>query len=254
MQDQILDMLLKEDEITWQTILKDLVKSEEMDPWNIDISILTNKYLEIIKKMEEMNFFVSGKVILASSILLNIKSKKLMTEHIEQFDNFLFQSDEQEEFEDFIDEHEEQTILEPRLTIKTPQTRKRKVSINDLVNALEMAIEVDKKRKIRHLEKETIMPKIEIPEKKEDITNQLKNIYQNIVNYFDEKKGKTLTFSKLIPSDSREDKIITFVPLLHLENQKKVKTKQEFSFGEIDIKLKEKETLDRINSSKNQQI
>ena len=237
MQDQILDMLLKEDEITWQTILKDLVKSEEMDPWDIDISLLTNRYLDIIKKMEEMNFFVSGKIILASSILLNIKSKRLMTEHIEQFDNFLFQSDEPEEFEDFI-EDDEQMVLEPRLTIKTPQTRKKKVSMRDLVNALEMAIEVDKKRKIRHLEKETIMPEIKLPERQEDITDQLKNIYQNIVNYFDEKKGTKLTFSKLIPSESREDKIITFVPLLHLENQKKVKTNQEISFGEIDIKLK----------------
>ena len=28
MQDQILDMLLKEDEITWQTILYDLIKKE----------------------------------------------------------------------------------------------------------------------------------------------------------------------------------------------------------------------------------
>ena len=49
MQDRIFEMLLKEDEITWQTILYDLVKTEEMDPWDIDISLLSQKYLETVK-------------------------------------------------------------------------------------------------------------------------------------------------------------------------------------------------------------
>ena len=102
MQDQILDMLLKEDEITWQNILYDLIKSEQMDPWDVDISLLSNKYLETLRKMQKMNFFVSGKIILAASMLLKIKSKKLLTDHIEQFDSFLFQSEEPEEFEEFI--------------------------------------------------------------------------------------------------------------------------------------------------------
>ena len=42
-------MLIQEDEITWQAIILDLVKTGELNPWDVDISILTFKYLDIIK-------------------------------------------------------------------------------------------------------------------------------------------------------------------------------------------------------------
>ena len=38
MQEQIYDMLLKESEVTWQDIIYDLIKKEQMDPWDVDIS------------------------------------------------------------------------------------------------------------------------------------------------------------------------------------------------------------------------
>ena len=51
------------------------------------------------------------------------------------------------------------------------------------------------------------------------------------------KKDK-LTFTKLLNSDSKEDKIYTFIPLLHLETDKKVNLDQKQHFGEIEIFLK----------------
>ncbi|MBT3395474.1 segregation/condensation protein A [archaeon] len=243
MQDQILDMLLKEDEITWQNILYDLIKSEQMDPWDVDISLLSNKYLETLRKMQKMNFFVSGKIILAASMLLKIKSKKLLTDHIEQFDSFLFQSEEPEEFEEFETEEDfEEPSAEPKLTIKTPQSRKKKVSIKDLVHALELAIEVDKKRKVRHLERDSV-PVMEMPKKTVDISKQISGIYQKVVEYFSTKKGENLTFTHLLNSGSKEDKVATFIPLLHLENQRKVDINQQVSFGEIRILLKQNKIL-----------
>ncbi len=237
MQDQILDMLLKKDELTWQDILYDLVKSERMSPWDVDVSLLSKKYLETVRKIKETNFFVSGKVILASAILLKIKSNKLLTENIANFDNQLFDQNEEEYIEGL---EEEQTQLQPRLTIKTPITRKRKVSIQDLVSALEKALEVDTRRKIRREIYETIPENLEIPQKKIDLGEKVKEIYGKVVNFFNTKKGD-LTFTQLVPSNSREDKVFTFVPLLHLENQNKINMSQRESFGEININLKRKE-------------
>ena len=77
MQDRLLNMLMQENEITWQTIIYDLVKSEQMNPWDIDVSVLSQKYLETIKQLQEHNFFISGKIILDAAILLKIKSIKL---------------------------------------------------------------------------------------------------------------------------------------------------------------------------------
>ena len=171
MQDQILDMLLKEDEITWQTILLDLIKTEKMDPWNIDISILTQKYIDIVKKLQEINFSMSGKVILAASLLLKIKSDKLLSENITAFDSLLYEQEELENPEDFIQETQER-LINPKLTIKTPQARKRKVSVNDLVFALERALEVEQRRKIRKVEYERIPENLKVPDKKIDIGNK----------------------------------------------------------------------------------
>ena len=75
MQDRILDLILEQNEVTWQTIIYDLIRSEEMDPWDIDVSVLTARYIETIKKMKEMNFFISGKVLLAAALLVKIKSE-----------------------------------------------------------------------------------------------------------------------------------------------------------------------------------
>ena len=234
MQDQILDMLLKRDEITWQTIIYDLVRSEQLNPWDIDISVLSRKYLETIKRLQETNFFISGKVILASAILLKIKSDKLLDEQIAHFDNLLFNT-EMEEQEDFEQKNQRIKLMEnPRLTIRTPHARKKKVTIADLVYALEKALEVDRRRTLRRIELEAVPQNLRIPEKKVDITHLIKEIYNKIVNFFLVKKER-LTFEKLVSSDKRQDKIYTFVPLLHLANSQKIELNQEVPFGEIEV-------------------
>jgi len=78
MENQILDMLLEKDDITWQTIIYDLVGSSKMDPWNLDVSQLTKKYIEMIKQLKEHDFRISGKIVLAAAILLKIKSNNLL--------------------------------------------------------------------------------------------------------------------------------------------------------------------------------
>src|SRR3989338_5340831 len=150
MQEKIYDMLLKESEVTWQDIIHNLVKDEQMDPWDVDLTKLTQKYIQTVKKMKEMDYFISGKVLLASAILLKMKSTRLVQEDISNFDAFLFHQ-EQEEFQElgeYLPYHEHKVDI-PRLGVRTPQARKRKVSIADLIGALEKALRVDTRRKLR---------------------------------------------------------------------------------------------------------
>lgn len=238
MQDQIYNMLIQKDEITWQSLLLDLIKSEQMDPWNIDISQLTQRYLKTIKDMKEANFFISGKVILACSLLLKIKSNKLINEEIYNFDSQLFKQEETyEELEELFDQAPNPED-KPKLTIKTPMPRKRKVSLQDLINALNKALEVEKRRNVR----KEIFNRIDvkIPEKKIDISELITNVYGKILDFFKTNKKQTLTFSKLVNSEKKEDIIYSFIPLLHLDNQEKVNIKQDEPFGEIYIDIFEK--------------
>src|SRR3989338_6037892 len=145
MHDQILDLLLKRDEITWQSIILELVKSEEVDPWDIDISLLSQKYLETIRKLKEANLFISGKVLLASAILLRVKSQNLLDHDFVVLDNLLFPPEELEELNQYEDNQGRQSLLleHPKLTIKTPQAQKKKVTVDDLLEALEQALAVN---------------------------------------------------------------------------------------------------------------
>jgi|SRR3989344_7317206 len=237
--DQLFDMLMQKDEITWQTIIQDLIKSEQMNPWDIDISLLAQKYLEAIKKLREHNFFISGKIVLASSILLRIKSNKLLMEDIASLDSHLFSSEgDLEELEDFNDINLG-TIRPDKVTIipRMPQPRKRKVSMQDLINALHKALDVQERRVLRKI-RDDDAPQVNIPKKEIDIAVKIKEIYQQILDFFKTNLGKEkLTFTKLVRSDNRMDKIYTFIPLLHLDNQEKINLEQKEHFGEIEINI-----------------
>jgi len=244
MQEKIFELLFDKDELTWQNMIYEAVRTEQMDPWDIDISLLSQRFLEMLKKLKEIDFRISGKVLLAAALLLKIKSNKLINEDLTELDR-LFSSGEEIEgdfYEELEAELESQSgALIPKaeedykLVPKTPQPRKRKVSVYDLVAALNKALEVKQRRVMRDIPELNI----EIPKEHVDITFVIKGLYSKIKDYF-AKKGERLTFSHLTPSETKEDKVLTFVPLLHLTNQRKIDLFQEQHFGEIEILLKEK--------------
>ena len=228
----------KADEVTWQSIIYELVKSEQMDPWDIDVSILAQKYIDMLRTLKEHDFRVSGKVLLAAAILLKMKSTKLVGEDLSELDRLLIGVEEEIEELGFDETSQIPKLGEiPALIPRTPQPRKRKVSIFDLVEALERALEV-KKRRLLH----SIPPlNLEAPKKKKDITEIIREVYGKIKSFFISALKDKLTFSKLLPSESKEDKVHTFIPLLYLAQQNKIELVQDIPFGEIGVLLKKKE-------------
>lgn len=232
-------MLTKEkEEITWHSMLHDLVKTEGMDPWDIDISQLAKLYIDTVKELKEHDFRVSGKVLLAAAILLKLKSHRLVDEELGEFDRLLKGEDEELPDELLFDEDDEwaqerEDLKEAQLIPRTPQPRKRKVSIYDLVAALEQALEVKKRRVWNAAPPQNFEP----PKKSRDITEIIKDVYGKIRSFFSTEEQKKMTFSQLIPSQSKDDKVTTFIPLLHLSQQRKIDLEQEEPFGEIGISL-----------------
>lgn len=236
-QDQIFQILLEQEDITWQTMLYESVRTEQMDPWDIDVSILAQRFLDMLKKLKGMDLRVPGKVLLAAAILLKLKSKKLVDVELAELDRLIAGTEELTEEEFYEGLEEQPKPLETglySLIPRVPQLRKRKVSIYDLVDALQKALEV-KKRRVEH---SIPAADIEIPEKKADVSRVIKDIYSNILKFFTINRGKSLTFNQLIPSKSREDQVYTFIPLLHLTNQRKIDLNQQEHFGEIEILLR----------------
>ena len=239
--DKIFEIIYAKDDVTWQRLLYELVKTEGMNPWDINISLLTKHYIETIKKLKDLDFRISGKVLLAAAILLKIKSDRLLNEDLSELDRLLRESEEELVEELDLEEPQRQYDEKHSLIPRTPQPRKRKVSVFDLVKALEKALEVKQRRVIN-----SIPPMdVKIPEKKMDITQVIREVYSKIISFFTRNSQNKLTFSQLVPSQTKEDKIYTFIPLLHLTNQRKVNLEQKEHFGEIEIMINTQKEVDK---------
>jgi len=143
-QEQVHDILFSR-EIGWQEIIYDLINTEQLDPWDVDIVILSNKFFEKIQEYEELDYFVSSKVLLAASLLLRIKSEFLLNKYIRNIDDILFGKKEQKKTEFERIELEEEI---PELVLRSPVPRFRKVTLKELMESLNKAI-VTENRRIR---------------------------------------------------------------------------------------------------------
>ncbi len=237
MEDKIFQILVEQNEITWKSIILDLVNSQNMDPWNVDISVLTQKYIERLNQLREKDLKLSGKVLLAAAILLKVKSNRLVGEDIEGFDRLLAGSElNSAQFYDELEQElaqGEQYAANQNIELfpHMPAPRKRKISVHELVRALEKALEVKQRRILNSLPPSHIP----IPEKKWDIGDAISKVYSKLLSFFT--RHAEVFFSALIPSQTKEDKIRTFLPLLHLSNQRKIELSQDIPFGEIKISL-----------------
>ena len=234
-QDQIHDLLFNR-EIGWQEIIYDLINTEQLNPWDIDITILSDKYLEKITEMEEADFFVSSKVLLAASLLLRIKSEILLNRYIKSIDEILFGKKE------LIKTPIERIELDeeiPELIPRSPMPRFRKVSLKELMESLNKAIITENRRiKKEIVTKNTLRESsFSLPKRKFSIKDKIKEIYQNLTNWFKQKDKDAITFNEF--AKDKEEKITSFLPLLYLEDQRKIWLDQKNPFEDINIWLRE---------------
>jgi segregation and condensation protein A len=235
-QEQIQDLLFNR-EIGWQEIIYDLINTEQLDPWDIDIIILTNKYLDRIKEFEETDFFVSSKVLLAASLLLRIKSEILLNQYVKSIDEILFGKKEQIKIPLERIELDEEI---PELIPKSPMPRFKKVTLKELMESLNKAIITENRRiKKEIVSKSTLRESsFSLPKRKFNIKDKINEIYRSLADLFKERTEKKISYSEFI-KENQEEKIISFLPLLYLEQDKKIWLDQKIPFDEIHIWLKE---------------
>ena len=220
-EDKLYGIMLSK-EFSWEGLIRDIVRNDNLNPWDIDISILTQRYMEALKKLKEMDIRVSGKFLLAAAILLKMKS------------DYLFE-DEVEDENEAEAEKDRKIVLDKNyeLVPHIPQPKKRKVTMEELISSLQKAIVVSEKKRFRHKQRQVT---IKLKLKKVDIGEKIATLFSRIVDFLKRFKMEEMSFSKLVPSKQREDIIWTFVPLIHLANKGKISIRQEKEFGEIYVK------------------
>ena len=224
----------------WQVIIYEMVHTQQLDPWDLDLIVLTKKYFEKIELMEETDFYISSKVILAAALLLRIKSESLLNKHLKDIDEILFgrKQEPAKPIERIEIDESELPILIP----KTPMSRLRKVTLPELMIALNKAINTESRRIKREVavKRAQKLSQVDIPKfKKINLKDRVKQFYEKILISIKRPQKENLT--KLTYNDltqnEKEEKLATFLPLLYLSNNRKLWLEQNNHLDDIWIYL-----------------
>jgi segregation and condensation protein A len=230
---------------TWKDVLMGLINSEKIDPWNIDVSEITSKYLEVIMKMKNLDLHLPANLILAASILVRIKSDDLIfKEQDNLYDYGMDGIPEELMFSAGDINNSDSTNFELSYRQKLP--RMRRVTLGELMGAVEEAIKEEGKREIKFKEKtireKFVMP-IKIDRKKVDVEKIIKNTYSKITEKTDE--YGMVSFNNITKNENK-DKIYSMIAILYLETHEYITIVQETFFGEIIIKQNGNKELNNL--------
>ncbi|WP_456366862.1 segregation/condensation protein A [Thermococcus sp.] len=208
-----------ESEVTPVDILLQLVKMGKVDPWNIDIVDLTEKYVRMLREMRELDLRISARAILAASILVRMKSEALLRED-----------------EDEIEEEGGERVRVEVEPLAPPIRRsERYYTFDDLLEALMDALEEAEKRKPSKRRRENIEEQVFVVDDfRVDIEKHVRRLNDIVVELYRE-TGKPINFWNLVFDPSPKVVARTFLYLLFLSNMGKVDLVQEEPFGDILI-------------------
>ncbi len=140
-------------------ILVQMAKNGKIDPWNVDIVDVTDKYLAHLFQMKAQNLRLTGRTLLFAAILLRLKSNVLegidvnQIEGIEEenYDDFELQDDYSSDWDEEISTSNVislDEVLQRRTSIRL--NRSRMVNLKDLIKQLQFYEELDRKQSLKN--------------------------------------------------------------------------------------------------------
>ncbi len=235
-----------------------LAEKGEIDPKDVDIIYVTDKFLQSIAAQPKENLRQSGKVIFHASVLLRLKAEALLTDK-----SYNTLSDDYLEFGedgDFIYDSDKNVIarqitlqdLERALVRRATnkQTRPRKVTLEELITALREAERIEKLRQERR-------PKARIQldgmhqindvddildlAHDEDIETTINKVEHILLGDF--LPGQSLGLLDLVVKlGKKSDWVDAFLAVLFLANAGKITLEQTDFYGPLTIMRMENKT------------
>ncbi len=214
----------------WQEALENIVVEEGLDPKDLDIKALADSFTKWLQQMHVFSFRIPARFIIISAILLRMKCELLFEEEK--------QKSESQEPGKPIDISNIPGLQAP--SVRTPT---RKVTLNELLTALNKAMEFKERKEAKTFRMKRAVETL--IDRQEDIEKRISDIFDRIV------KDNVIKFSDLVPW-KRKDIISAFIPMLYLCQREKITCEQPEMFKEIYIKVNEAklENLHKIEELK----
>jgi len=206
-----------------------MAKKGEIDPWNVDVIDVTDKFLKRLEEAKKLDLRISGRVLLYAAILVRMKADAIAPQPPPSEDESDVEIIEWEELEsEEIDEIKLEEIL------RAQRRRIRKINtLKDLIEELRKAEEIEKRRKSRKRKETLGMDVITSIPHDESMENRIRQVEENISRILRGRDFVTL-FSIV---GSREELVDYYISLLHLVLRRKFHISQKEIYGDIEIRL-----------------
>ncbi len=223
-------------------LLVDMAKQGKIDPWNVDVVEVADRFLQELERARRLDLRISGRVLLYAAILVRMKAEILAEEAIFSYDECdtldVCELDVSDVSETYEHEFELQSEVEVEAEVEaeplgmgeedeviaylmSPHRKVRRfTTLKDLLVELKKAEKVKKKRKREDTGKKVL----EIPHD-EDMEETVREVEKVLERLFRERG--TLLFSELVEGMPLREKLSYFVSLLYLSFRKKVEIIQE---------------------------
>ncbi len=230
-------------------LLVTMAKTGKINPWNIDIVDLTDKYLVQMAEKKANNLRNTGRTIWLASVLLKLKSNVLVGLDPMDFDSIIAKDNFEEYPDDFEPEYQQpirknnvvsiDEALKRRLS--TRLNRKRTVTLQDLIKQLKFYEELDKKQALKNsLERAKTRARNYENISARDFVNHANNesIKLVITNLSKKLEKIFVKCEKVELNDLIEvgmEKVSAFMALLFLTAENKVDLYQEEIYGDLYV-------------------
>lgn len=206
-------------------VLVDLARRGEIDPWDIDIALATDKFLQYIDSLEKRDLRIPARTLLYASILLRLKADQMEGQEEEEV--------EPEEIEEAPQQREDISDQLPRPPLR--RHTKRPVTLDELISELKKAEVVGRRKAMRERWPLLVEKKIQDPSHDESIEERIIALGPILDDMFLEKT--TLTFQEInIRNGVTQEGVANYISLLFMAQRRAVWLEQEEIFGELFVK------------------
>ena len=211
---------------TWEDVIYKIIGFEGLDPWNLDLGRLTGTFLTYLRAAEQVDFTVPAKFVIIAAVLLRMKSERL-----DRMDELI--AGPAEAVDAAPVSPGMRLIVEP-LELPAARLPHRRIMVAELIGALRKVLTTEERRRER---RERVPVEVRLEE--EDIGARIAALTARIELLLAELKHEEIPFSRLVPEWTRDAVVNTFLPLIYLDNEQKVRCRQDEAFAEIYIRKPE---------------
>ena len=220
-------------------LLCHLIDKNKMNISDINLSEITDQYIDYINAMEDMNLEVTSEFILMASTLLYLKSKNLLPSQVEEEkelteEELIRRIIEYKKYKEITKKFKELYLENSKCMFKLPEDIKLPKQKMERTYETELIIETYKqivdKNSQRLNQNAKNIEKIAITETY-TVADKVKTMFRELVH------NKRFVFNKLFPKKqcSKTEILTAFSGLLELSRISKVLTSQESIFGDITV-------------------